>query len=199
MSQPVASRSPLTSPPTCAAVRNMLSRSKVVGVHPAACAPVGAATNASASETPVMMTNALRMLPPFSTADYPQRTKPRDLADATLRAWHALSTGISLRRGVERAPERFERGLEQVVGVAAADLRDVKRAARALHQRDEEIGHERRIEGADDAGLRRQVVREVRPPTEVERDADEALVHRQLERRVTHQTLAVAERRIDRG
>src|SRR2546430_301778 len=158
MSQPVASRSPLTSPPTCAAVRNMLSRSKVVGVHPAACA--AGAANASASETPVMMTNALRMLPPFSTADYPQRTKPRDLADATLRAWHALSPGISLRRGVERAPERFERRLEQVVGVAAADLRDVKRAARALHQRDEEIGHERRIEGADDAGLRRQVVRE---------------------------------------
>src|SRR2546427_7028049 len=112
MSQPVASRSPVTSPPTCAAVRRIPSRSKVVGMHPAARAPVGAATNASASETPVMMTNALRMLPPFSTADYPHRTKPGDLADATLRARHALSPGVTLRGGVERAPERLERRLE---------------------------------------------------------------------------------------
>src|SRR5712692_5730293 len=88
------------------------------------------------------------------------------LADATLRARHALPPPVALRGGVQRPSERFEGRLEQVVGVAAAELRHVERTARALHQCDEKVGHERRVEGADDAGLRREVVREVRSPTE---------------------------------
>src|SRR5258706_14078888 len=100
---------------------------------------------------------------PLSTADYPHASKRGrfarpDLVDATLRARHALSPGIPLRGGVERAPERLEGRLEQVVGVAASDLRDVERAARALHQCDEEVRHERRVEGADDAWLGGEVV-----------------------------------------
>src|SRR6266850_1821786 len=205
LSRTFAAAPPATSPPTCAAVRKKPSRVKVVGVHTTAACAADAGTIANARQNVLRMTNALRMCPPIHCGLSAARqgvfspTEQGALVDATLRARHALSPRIALRRRVERAPERLERRLQQVMRVAAAQLRDVERAARALCQRDEEVGHERRVERADDARLRLQIVREVRPPTEVEGDAYEAFVHRHLERRVADQALAVAEGLVDRG
>ena len=85
------------------------------------------------------------------------------------------------------------------MGISTAQLRNVDRAAGRLREGDEEIGNERRVERADDPGLRPQVVHEVRSAAEIHGDGDEALVHRHGDRGVAHDALAIAERFIDRA
>src|SRR6266498_4568750 len=93
----------------------------------------------------------------------------RALADPPFRAWHAATAWIAQRRRVEGATERFERRLQQMMGVATGELTDVERAPGTLRERDEEVGHEVGVERADQASLRLEVAREERPSAEVER------------------------------
>src|SRR6266568_4382073 len=110
----------------------------------------------------------------------------RPLADPPFRARDAATTRIAQRRRVERATEGFERRLQQMMGVPAGELTDVERTPRTVRERDEEVGHEVGVERADHAGLRLEVAREEWPSAEVERDRDQAFIHRDLERRVAH-------------
>src|SRR2546428_618956 len=98
----------------------------------------------------------------------------------------------------ERAADRLEHGLRDVVQVVAVVHGDVQRDLRVERERAEELLQEVAVEIGDAAARHRHAEDEERPPRDVHRGGDEGLVHRDRRGAEAHDALLVAERLFDR-
>jgi hypothetical protein len=119
------------------------------------------------------------------------------MSEQALRAGDALDTGIALAGDVERLGQTFEHAFDQVMDFARVEHLDMEGQSGVLCQAAKEffreLGREISRAQADHFDILRDTKDDERSATEIERDAHERFVHRQVKESVAANAFLVAE------
>ena len=112
------------------------------------------------------------------------------MVEGTRSPWR----GSMRDRGAERAGQRLEAGLGDVVVVLAVEVLDVEREAAVLGEGLEELAEQLGVEIADLVAAEGDLPDEIGPAGDVDRAAGQRLVHRQVDVAIAGDAGAVAQR-----
>ncbi len=121
------------------------------------------------------------------------------LSERALGRGHAAALArIDLERDAQRPRQPLEAALGDMVGVVAVERLDMQRDAGIHREGLEELAHQLGVEAADLLRLELRAEDQEGPAGDVDRDARQRLVHRQMHVGVTADALLVAERLLQR-